>query len=96
MDHPFVQLKSNSQIENVKNAAKQGYTRTSGESSFSKLARTKRIRTTTVRTMPTTPHSSQDGKNDPSMLKEGAREQPVDASMGMALVAIAASRNLPK
>src|SRR5262245_54526865 len=71
------QLKNSSQVANVKKAAKDGYTRISGESSFSRFARTNRIRAPKASRMPMTPQRIQDGKNDPRMFKEGAREQPV-------------------
>src|SRR5215471_18713881 len=75
------QLKNSSQVANVKKAAKEGYTRISGDSSFSKFARTNSTRAAKVSRMPTTPQRIQDGKNDPRMLKEGAREQPVSNTM---------------
>src|SRR5215470_17352327 len=71
------QLKNSSQVANVKKAAKDGYTRISGDSSFSKFARTNRIRAAKASRMPMTPQRIQDGKNDPRMFREGAREQPV-------------------
>jgi len=48
-----------------------------GEISCSKFIRTKTNRTATVSKMPTTPQTIQDGKNDPRILNEGAREHPV-------------------
>src|SRR5262245_29619842 len=89
-----IQLKNNSHIENVKNAAKHGYTRAKCDSSFSKSARTKRTRVMTVSTMPTIPQRIQAGKNDPNTLREGAREQPDEIRMRLAHIAMIASRNL--
>src|SRR5215471_1425782 len=89
-----IQLKNSSHIENVKNAAKDGYTRAKGDNSFSKSARTKKTRAMTVSTMPTTPQRIQAGKNDPNTLREGAREQPDETSMTPAHIAMIASRNL--
>src|SRR6516165_10910870 len=66
------QLKNSSQVANVNNAANDGYTRISGDSSFSKSARTNSIRVPKASRMPMTPQRIQDGKNDPRMLKEGA------------------------
>jgi hypothetical protein len=60
----------------VKNADKQGYTRMSGESLCSKFMRTKNHRTATVSRMPITPQTIQEGKNDPRILNDGAREHP--------------------
>ena len=89
----MVQLKNSSQIENVKNAAKQGYTRIKGESSCSKFVRTKKIRTPTASKIPITPHRIHAGKNDPRMLKVGAREHPVASRMTNAQSVVAAVRN---
>jgi hypothetical protein len=89
----MVQLKNSSQIKNVKNAAKQGYTKIKGESSCSKFARTKIIRTPTANKIPSTPQRIHAGKNDPRMLKVGAREHPVANRMTNAQKAIAAPRN---
>src|SRR5262245_37259774 len=75
------QLKNSSQVANVKKAANDGYTRISGESSFSKFARTNSIRAPKASRMPTTPQRIQDGKNDPRMLKEGARVQLVSKTI---------------
>src|SRR6516164_6631872 len=63
-----------------------------GESSCSKFARTNRIRTPTVSTMPMTPQRIQAGKNDPRMLKEGAREQPISNTLAPIHNAAAAIR----
>src|SRR5262245_29215848 len=92
----LLHLKNNNQIENVKNAAKHGYTRANGDNSFSKFARTKRIRTMAVSTMPMTPQRIHAGKNDPNRLKEGAREQPADGRVRLTHTAMAASRNLTR
>src|SRR5262245_58086726 len=66
------QLKNSSHVANVKKAAKDGYTRISGESSFSKFARTNSIRAPKASRMPMTPQRIQEGKNDPRTFKEGA------------------------
>jgi hypothetical protein len=73
---PKNQLKNSNQSVNVKNAVKQGYTRISGESSCSNFMRTKNHRTATVSRMPINPQTIQEGKNDPRILNEGAREHP--------------------
>jgi hypothetical protein len=91
-----IQLKNNSQIEKVKNAAKQGYIRISGESSCSNFVRTNTTRTPTASSMPRTPQRIQAGKNDPRMLKEGAREHPVADSIAAVHAPMAAIRNLPR
>jgi len=70
------QLKNNNQRVNVKNAAKQGYTKIRGVSCSSNLIRTKKSRAATVRSMPIAPHNIHEGKNEPRILKDGAREHP--------------------
>ena len=72
---------------NVKNAARHGYTRINGVSCDSSLMRTKNNRATTVSTIPMTPHNIQEGKNDPRMLNEGAREHPAAHSSAAKVVA---------
>jgi hypothetical protein len=71
------QLNKISHRVNVKSAARQGYTRMSGESSCSNLVRKKTYLTMAVRMMPITPHKIHAGKNEPRILNDGAREQPV-------------------
>ena len=61
---------------NVKNAARHGYTTISGVSCSSSLMRTKKTRTITASRMPTIPHNIHEGKNEPRILKVGAREHP--------------------
>jgi hypothetical protein len=70
------QLKNSSQSVNVKNAERLGYTRISGESSCSNFTSLKNHRIATVRRMPIIPQRIQEGKNDPRILNEGAREHP--------------------
>src|SRR5580704_3784887 len=70
------QLKNSSQMVNVKNAARHGYTTISGVSCSSSLMRTKKTRTITASRMPTIPHNIHEGKNEPRILKVGAREHP--------------------
>jgi hypothetical protein len=48
----------------------------SGDSSCSNFMRTKSHRTATVSRMPIIPQRIQEGKNDPRILSEGAREHP--------------------
>src|SRR5271165_1536775 len=64
----------------VKNAARQGYTTIRGLSCSSSLMRTKYSRTITASRMPTIPHKIHDGKNEPRILKVGAREHPAASS----------------
>src|ERR1700722_14575180 len=78
---PRNQLKNSSQSVNVKNAVKEGYTRISGESSCSNFTRTKNHRIATVSRMPTIPQTIHEGKNDPRILNEGAREHPAADSI---------------
>src|SRR5271168_992750 len=68
------QLKKINQMVNVKNRARHGYTTISGVSSGSSLMRTKNRRTITASTMPITPQSIHEGKNEPRILNEGERE----------------------
>src|SRR5215467_3567727 len=90
-----IQRKNSSHIENVENAAKQGYIRIRGDSSRSKFTRTNSIRTPTARSMPTNPQRIQDGKKDPRMLKKGAREHPVADRTGTRSAAIMEVRKQP-
>jgi hypothetical protein len=43
--------------------------------------RTNKNREPTVSKMPITPHNIHEGKNEPRILKEGAREHPASSSM---------------
>jgi hypothetical protein len=53
----------------------------SGESSCSNLTRTKNHRIATVSRMPTIPQTIHEGKNDPRILNDGAREHPAPDSI---------------
>jgi hypothetical protein len=90
---PFLnQLKNSSQRVNVKNAARQGYTKIRGDSCGSSLMRTKNKRAATVSSMPMTPHNIHEGKNEPRILKEGMREHPANESIAAEQAATVTSR----
>jgi hypothetical protein len=77
MDSSFpYQLKNRSHSVKIKNAVRHGYTMIIGERSGSSPIRTKKDRIATVSRIPITPQSIHDGKNDPRILNEGAREHP--------------------
>src|ERR1700761_7079879 len=77
----------------MKNKVKLGYTRTSGHNKCSSsLMRRKNRRTRDASTMPNTPQRIQEGKNDPRILKVGAREHPAGSTTSASAVPARAAR----